>query len=152
LCWLRLTRKKFRAATALLHDALELPDKVRDIIASPLNTTYVARCNGHIVAAVVVRWGIESEIELLAVDPDRLFKGIGQAVIGQVLELARVRKIHRLVVGTGNSSLLNITFYQKCGFRLSHIRHNYFSEHYPELLSEERGVKITDMIVFAYSL
>jgi ribosomal protein S18 acetylase RimI-like enzyme len=53
-----------------------------------------------------------------------------------------------LLVGTANSSLDNIAFYQKCGFRMYEIRRDYFAYIQPPVL--EYGILLRDMLVFRY--
>ena len=111
-------------------------------------TSYTAYCGGGIAGAVVVRWGGESEIELLAVDAAQRGQGIGRAIVAALLEEARRRGVERLRVGTGNFSLGNIAFYQKCGFRMSHVRRGYFDTIDPPEFWQ--GIKLRDMIVFDF--
>ena len=55
-----------------------------------------------------------------------------------------------MLVGTGNASIDNIVFYQRCGFRMDHIRQNYFWYHQePDF---ENGIQVRDMIVFSYEV
>ena len=122
----------------------------RTLLADSHLTSYAAYCNTEIVGAVVVRWGGESEIELLAVDAARRGQGIGRAIVAEVLKEARRRGVKRLLVGTGNFSLDNIAFYQKCGFRMSHVRRGYFDSIDPPEFWQ--GIKLRDMIVFDYAL
>ena len=53
-------------------------------------------------------------------------------------------------VGTGSVSLDNLAFYQKCGFRVSHVRRDYFHYIQPPLVVD--GMTLRDMIVFEYVL
>jgi len=131
-------------------DALSIPEQLWGIINDPHCTTYAAYRAEELVAGAVVRWGDESEIEVLAVAREQRRQGIGQIVVARLIEEARTRGASTLLVGTSSIALDNILFYQKCGFRMSHVRKNYFSETYPELKIEWRGIKLRDMIVFDY--
>ena len=55
-----------------------------------------------------------------------------------------------LLVGTANCSLDNIAFYQKCGFRMDHVRRDYFWYHRTPVV--EHGIPVRDMLVFRYDL
>jgi hypothetical protein len=55
-----------------------------------------------------------------------------------------------LLVGTANSALDNIAFYQKCGFRMSAVKRDFFAYIQPPL--REQGIEMRDMIVFSYEL
>ncbi len=68
----------------------------------------------------------------------------------QLTNEARRRSVRVLLVGTGSVSLDNIAFYQKCGFRMSHVRRNYFEYIQPPLVVD--GIRLRDMIVFDYVL
>jgi hypothetical protein len=66
------------------------------------------------------------------------------------VEEARRRGKQQVLVGTANSSISNIAFYQKCGFRMDHIRPDYFWYYDPPRY--EHGLQIRDMLVFRYDL
>ena len=135
---------------ALLEDALSSEPARRAMLTDTSLTSYAAHRQSEIAGAAVVRWGIESEIELLAVDAARRGQGIGRAIVAALLKEAQRRGVKRLLVGTGNFSLDNIAFYQKCGFRMSHVRRGYFDNADPPEFWQ--GIKLRDMIVFDYEL
>jgi ribosomal protein S18 acetylase RimI-like enzyme len=57
-----------------------------------------------------------------------------------------VSKGHRIAeIGTGNSSLNQLALYQKAGFRIMGIDHDYFSRNYSEPIYEN-GILCRDMI------
>jgi len=146
---LRLTAPSDAAAVSqVMYDALE-PDELRwALINDPAASTYAAYDGESLVAGAVVRWGTESEIDLLAVDDSRRGQGIGKHVVKLLLAEAQARAVQRVVVGTASVSLDNILFYQKCGFRMSHVRRDYFDHIIPPI--EEHGIRLRDMIVFDY--
>ena len=51
-------------------------------------------------------------------------------------------------MGTANSALDNIAFYQKCGFRMSAVKRDFFD--YIQPRQREHGIEMRDMIVFSY--
>jgi ribosomal protein S18 acetylase RimI-like enzyme len=106
---------------------------------------------GALVGAVSVRWrGADAEIEELAVEPTRQCEGIGRAIVEWVIDEARRRGKRAVVVGTANSSIGNIAFYQKCRFRMDRVRKDYFAyyEDYYGSVREEDGIVVRDMLVF----
>lgn len=135
---------------ALLEDALSSEPQRRSQLADPKSASYTAYLNSEIVGVAVLRWGDESEIELLAVDAAHRGQGIGRAVVAAILKEARQRGVKRLLVGTGNFSLDNMAFYQKYGFRLSHVRRGYFDAVNPPEFWQ--GIRLRDMLVFDYML
>ena len=115
------------------------------------DTVYRAEEAGQIVGAATVRWSSDPcEIVELAVKEERQGQGLGRQIIENLLVEARRRGKQRMLVGTANSSIGNIVFYQKCGFRMDHVRRDYFQyQRKPEI---ENGILIRDMIVFSYGL
>jgi GNAT superfamily N-acetyltransferase len=115
------------------------------------DTVYSAEDAGQIVGAATMRWGSEPcEIVELAVTEDRQGQGFGRQIVENLVVEARRRGKERIIVGTANSSMGNIVFYQKCGFRMDHVRRDYFWYHREREI--ENGIWIRDMIVFSYDL
>ncbi len=54
-------------------------------------------------------------------------------------------------IGTGNSSVNQLSLYQKCGFRITGIEHDYFTKHYEEEIVEN-GLLCRDMIRLSLDL
>lgn len=115
------------------------------------DTVYRVEDARQVTGAVTMRWQSEPcEIVELAVAPHRQRQGLGRQIIERLLAEARHRGKHKMLVGTGNSSIGNIVFYQKCGFRMDHVRRDYFWYHRePET---EDGIRLLDMLVFSYDL
>jgi ribosomal protein S18 acetylase RimI-like enzyme len=98
-----------------------------------------------------VQWRNDpAEIIELAVAPQMHGQGYGRRMIHAIIELARQRGKQQLIVGTANSSIGNLAFYQKCGFRMESVRRDYFW-YYREPVYED-GIRIRDMLMFSYDL
>ena len=107
--------------------------------------------DGALVGAATMRWRDEpSELVELAVAADRHGQGIGRRIVAWLVDEARRRGRRAIEVGTSSTSLGNIAFYQKCGFRPTAIRPDYFWYHDEPLF--EHGIRVRDMIVFTYEL
>jgi len=120
-------------------------------LAHLADTVYRMDDDGQLVGAVTMRWNDEPcEIMELAIVEERQGQGLGKQFIGWLLDEARRRRKRQVQVGTANSSIPNIAFYQKCGFRMDHIRHDYF-RYYREPVYEH-GIQVRDMLVFSYDL
>jgi ribosomal protein S18 acetylase RimI-like enzyme len=131
----------------LLHDAEEDDERIRAAMRDPACRTYVTRHDDQPVAAAVVRWEQPAEILYIAVDAESRGTGIGRRLVAAVQ--ADVDADGRtLLVGTANSSLDNIAFYQKCGFRMHSVKRDHFEYIQPPL--HEYGIRMRDMIVFSY--
>ena len=91
----------------------------------------------------------EIELKAVAVDPALQGQGIGKRMLALVLTALEKQGYSRVAVGTGNSSIDQIAFYQKAGFRLWKVERDAFSPErgYPEGL-EENGIPLRDMIWF----
>ena len=83
------------------------------------------------------------EIKNIATDPNCHGKGYGKKLIQFVEEKFR-EKYSVLQVGTGDSPL-TIPFYEKCGFKRSHVVKNFFTENYDHPIFE-CGIQLVDMI------
>lgn len=86
----------------------------------------------------------------IALDGASRGKGIGRALIEDGIFRYTALGFRRMVVGTANSSIGNLAFYQKCGFRMSHIRRDFFLS-YPEPIWEN-GIRAIDMVMFERGL
>ena len=115
------------------------------------DTAYRADANGELVGAATMRWGDEpSELVELAVSAGRQGRGYGRAILEWLLAEGRRRGRRAIEVGTGNASLGNIAFYQKCGFRMASVRRDYFWYYREPVV--ENGIRVRDMLVFRYDL
>jgi ribosomal protein S18 acetylase RimI-like enzyme len=136
---------------AVLRDAEEDDRLIRAALRDPANEAYAARHDGRLVGGAVVQWraGMASEILYIAVVKEQRGNGHGQEILRHLLaELPAHGR--RLVVGTANSSLDNIAFYQRCGFRMDTVKRDHFEYVQPQ--ASEFGIPMRDMIVFAHEL
>ncbi|MFD2045467.1 GNAT family N-acetyltransferase [Ornithinibacillus salinisoli] len=89
-------------------------------------------------------------VELKNIGLDRNFRGSG---IGKIVLLEAYEKyagMHKMVVGTANSSIGNLAFYQKAGFRIIGVKKDFFL-HYPQPIFEN-GIRAMDMVMFEKEL
>lgn len=89
----------------------------------------------------------EVELKAVAIRPDAQRKGLGKRMLMLVLAELAERGDRRAVVGTGNSGIGQLAYYQKAGFRLHHIERDFFSPErgYDEGI-EENGIPLKDMV------
>lgn len=145
------TQTDTEALVHILHDADEDDARTRAALSDVKLNSYAVYDNEELVGAAVMRWldteaADVSEIVFLAVASVRRGQGTGKWIIAALLDEARRRSVRVMQVGTGSLSLDNIAFYQKCGFRTSHVRRDYFHYIQPPLVVD--GVRLRDMIVF----
>ena len=129
------------SSVALALDATELaaPDRGRVVplllLAEPSasalewsfsnlsDTVYRFDLAGTLVGAATMRWRDDpSELVELAVDEAHQGHGIGRRIVDWLVAEGRRRGRRAIEVGTSSTSLGNIAFYQKCGFRPSAVR------------------------------
>jgi GNAT superfamily N-acetyltransferase len=115
------------------------------------DTVYRMDEDGELAGAATVRWNKDPiEILELAVDKGRHGQGLGRRIIEYLLAEAQRRGKQALFVGTANSSIGNIVFYQKCGFRMDSVRKDYFWYHRTPVY--ENGLRTRDLLVFRYDI
>lgn len=137
--------------TTLLKDADEDIARVQATIEDSTNTAYAFFDNDMCVGALLMHWqSDESEILYIAIDETRRGRGYGKAAIVWIIEEAQRRGAGSVIVGTANSSVDNIAFYQKCGFRMDAVRKDYFS--YLTAPVYEDGILVQDMVMFRFEI
>ncbi|MEU2172347.1 GNAT family N-acetyltransferase [Micromonospora chersina] len=136
---------------AILHEADEDDERIRAALRDPACRTYLALEDDTPVGAAVVRWDDEqsSEILYIAVVADRRGAGLGRQIVAAI-QADLPAHGRTLVVGTANSAIDNIAFYQKCGFRMHSVRRDYFDYIQPPV--EEHGIVMRDMLLFTYDV
>lgn len=130
-------------------DLLLLADPSEQSIAQYIHESdvYVALENQHVIGVYVLKEVAPGKVELLnvAVAETLQGKGIGKALVLHAIEEARTRGMKSIEIGTGNSSIHQLALYQKCGFRLKEIVHDYFIANYDEPIFEN-GIQCRDMV------
>ncbi|KON91992.1 GNAT family N-acetyltransferase [Rossellomorea marisflavi] len=90
------------------------------------------------------------EIKNMAVVASFRGKGIGRQMIESIEKKVRNSGYRTILVGTSNSSIGNLMFYQKCGFRFEAIKKDFFLD-YPEPFYEN-GIRGLDMVMLKKEL
>lgn len=141
-------------------DLLLLSDPSREIILNYLHSGHLfALLDNDIVAGVIHLVPLKTddsgqktiEIKNIAVRTEMQGRGYGKELIAYAMTFCRERGYHRMIVGTGNSSIDNLAFYQKFGFRLRSVIRDFFTLHYSEPIFEH-GIQCRDMIIFDLDL
>lgn len=116
-------------------------------------SSFIAEIDNHISGIYVLlpTSSDTAEVINISVREADQGRGIGKKLIHHAIEQARAQSYAYLEVGTGNSSIDQIAFYQKCGFRMIAIDHDFFLRHYEEPIFEN-GIQCRDMVRFRYTL
>lgn len=135
----------------ILHDADEDDVRIANAIVDRANTSYAAYIGDACVGAAMMHWQAdESEILYIAVSEAERGKGYGTKLITALVDMALERSTQALVVGTASTSVDNIIFYQKCGFRIDSVRKDFFN--YKPTPVYEHGILMRDMVMLRYEL
>lgn len=111
---------------------------------------YILDDNGIKAECVVTDEGNKTlEIKNIAVSPKFQKHGYGKKLIEFITEKYS-ENFSVIQAGTGDSPL-TIPFYEKCGFKKSHIVKNFFIDNYKNPIYEER-VQLIDMIYLQKNL
>lgn len=113
---------------------------------------YEASADGGLVGVFVLLPLSEetAEIKNMAVAEKMRGQGYGKKLVYHALYEAERLGFSKVEIGTGNSSLGQLYLYQKCGFRIDSIEHDFFTQNYPEPIIEN-GIECRDMIRLVYS-
>ena len=109
--------------------------------------TYVMEDNNQVIGAYVLLPTRPKTMELvnIAIAEEFEGKGIGKKLVNDAIRQAKDKGYITLEVGTGNSSISQLAFYQKCGFRITGVDKDFFTKHYNEKIIEN-GIHCIDMI------
>lgn len=132
-------------------DLLLLADPSESMIDRYLGdgSLYVMKRGGQTLCAAVVLPlnGADCELKNLAVAEPFRRQGFGSRMIAYLAGIYAAR-CKRMFVGTSEG---NFSFYEKNGFRYSHLAKDFFAENYPEPIVEN-GAVLADMTYFVRDL
>lgn len=86
------------------------------------------------------------EVKNIAVARNFQGQGLGRKLLEYTITFAKQLGYKRCIVGTGNSSISNLAFYQKAGFRFFAVERDFFLSHYPEPI-HENGIQCRDLLM-----
>ena len=133
---------------------LLLADESEEVVSNYIHEgdMFAIYVNQHVAGVALLSFLSEEVVELknLAIDETYRGKGMGKSVIQEICSIYEQRGLGKIVVGTANSSIANIAFYQKVGFRIFDIKKGFFLG-YPEPIFED-GIRALDMLMFERGL
>jgi len=126
----------------MLADPSEI--KIRSYL--PKSKCFAILNSGNILGACVVKPLDANTHELMniAIQPSHQKCGLGSALLKWVIEFYRKYGATQIVVGTGTFGY-QLAFYQRHGFRVTSIDHNFFVNNYHEPIFEN-GIQLFDML------
>lgn len=138
-----------------LFNLFLLADPSREMIEQYVREghTFVGMHEDRVIAAIVLLFTAADVVEIknVAVLPEHRGRGVGSSLIRFAIEWAQKNGSRSIVIGTGNSSLTQLSLYQKLGFRMDHIIKDFFTDNYAEPIVEN-GLLCRDMVVLKRDL
>ncbi len=121
-----------------------------------LGRVWVARTPGGEVVGhlqAVPRDGDVWEVTNTAVVESHRGRGAGRALLERAVDAARAAGVRRLVLATATADVGNLRFYQRCGFRMTHVVRDAFTpaQGYPPGLDVD-GIPLLDQVWFDRAL
>ncbi|WP_028782454.1 GNAT family N-acetyltransferase [Thalassobacillus devorans] len=113
----------------------------------------LAENDGNTVGVYVLLPTRPGTVELvnIAIEESHRGKGLGKQLVMDAIRVAKSQGYQTIELGTGNSSVDQLAFYQKCGFRIVGVDADFFVRHYEEEIYEN-GIQCRDMIRLSLDL
>lgn len=147
--------KKLYKNEEIPYELLYLADPSKEAVTDYIGrgTLYSAYIDNKVVGAYVILMTRPLTLEIMNIAVEELHqrKGIGKVLINHAINTSKDLNAKVLEIGTGNSSIYQLAFYQKCGFRITGIDKDFFKKHYKETIIEN-GIECIDMIRLSMDL
>ena len=136
-------------------DLLKLADPSSELVNAYLKsgTCYVATLNSEAIGVMVLSEvdAASMEIKNIAVKASARGKGYGRMLLRHATVVSQRSGYEKLIIGTGNSSIRQLSLYQQEGFEIVRIIKDFFIKHYQEPIFED-GIQCKHMIVLEKDL
>jgi ribosomal-protein-alanine N-acetyltransferase len=93
---------------------------------NPFSKMFVIEDEFGFIGYIGLRVDDQAELMNFAIKPSKQHQGYGQALLNYVLELLRVEGVLLLSLEVRESNIKARSFYEKMGFRKSHLRKDYY--------------------------
>lgn len=147
--------RELKAVDEVPIELLLLADPSETLIKEYLarGTTYTLEEEQKIIGVYVLLPTRPQTLEIVNVAVDEEFqgKGYGKELIMDAIQRAKILGYQTIEIGTGNSGVVQLALYQKCGFRMKSIDKDFFLRHYNEPIFEN-GIQVIDMVRLSLDL
>jgi ribosomal protein S18 acetylase RimI-like enzyme len=139
---------------SIFLDYLLLADESDEVVKQYINDGEMfSICYEEIIVGVVLFTFHSSyivELKNIAIVEEYQGRGLGKLVVKEAFNFYQTKGFYKMIVGTANSSIANLAFYQKVGFRMVEIKKDFF-KNYPRPIYEN-GIRALDMVMFEKNL
>lgn len=130
-------------------DLVLLADESAEAVETYLSRSmaYAAILDGAIIGEYLLLPTRPFTVEIInvAVQPEYQRQGIGEKMVRHAIETARSMKYRIVEISTGNCGIGQIALYQRCGFTIHSVDHDFIIDNYPEPIFEN-GIQCRDMV------
>jgi len=130
---------------ALLLDADPSRERIERYLSDTL--TRIAKRDDDVIGVYVLQQVDATTFELMNIAVAEAYQGtgLGRRLLGHAIGLAESHGARVIDVGTGNSSLDALRFYQRAGFRIVGVEPDFFTNNYAEPIVED-GIRCVDRV------
>lgn len=151
----KFTFNKLNSDSEIPYELFLLADETVEAINKYIYNCeiYVLKDKNKDIAVMALHKNNEKELEIknMAVIESYRNQGIGSVLINKAKEIALQNHHTSLLVGTSDTGIQQIHFYEKNGFIKKELRKNFFIENYPFPIYEN-GKQMRDMVVLVHHL
>jgi ribosomal-protein-alanine N-acetyltransferase len=103
---------------------------LREEMQRPWSRLWVAREDGRSVVAFAVAWHVADELHVLniATHVERRRRGIGRALLNEVVQYGRRRRVRHVLLEVRRSNHPAIALYRRVGFFAMGVRARYYPD------------------------
>jgi len=118
-------------AVLAIEQAVQRFPWTRGYFADALNSGYLCRVDetkedGIRGYAILMQAVDEAELLTIGVAAAQQRKGLGRAMLSEMLDMARAKQLHRVFLEVRPSNVAAIALYRSVGFKEVGIRHGYY--------------------------
>ncbi|WP_163528061.1 GNAT family N-acetyltransferase [Halobacillus ihumii] len=136
-------------------DLLLLADPSEKLVREYISrgNCFIMNLDGIIIGTYVLLPTRPETVEIVnvAVKEDYHGQGYGKQLVLHAIETAKGEGYKTIEIGTGNSGVVQLALYQKCGFRMTSIDRDFFVRHYDKPIFEN-GIQVIDMVRLSQDL
>lgn len=147
--------RKLNKDESLPTELMLLADPAEKVVREYVSrgSVYLLEKDGRIIGECVLVPTRPGTVELMniAVDGDYQGQGFGKQLVEHAIATTKEQDYKIMDVGTASLGIEQLMFYQKCGFRMTSIDHDFFVKHYddPIIIND---IRLRDMVRLSLEL